>query len=162
MNKNSKQFWKGVKNIKNSGNQEIHEIVGLMSNQKIADRFSNNFRKIFDDKKSQSVIPGDGSDDLLRTYNLGELINIVSVNDVRKACKDLNSGIDFEGLYDSHFKKAPTIVHKITSKLFSSSLLHSVLPNNMLKGIINPTLKDKLNNLTDSNNYRPVIKSSML
>ena len=37
---------------------------------------------------------------------------------------------------------------------------HCSLPTNLLNGIISPIVKDKKGNITDSNNYRPIMQSS--
>ena len=40
--------------------------------------------------------------------------------------------------------------------------IHCCIPLNVLKGDINPTIKDSNGNVTESNNYRPVMQSSVI
>ena len=43
-----------------------------------------------------------------------------------------------------------------------SFLIHNFIPVNMLRGILVPLIKDKFGDASDSNNYRPVMLSSVL
>ena len=47
------------------------------------------------------------------------------------------------------------------TNIFSSFVLHSFIPLVMLKGVITPIVKDKFGNMTSSDNYRPVMSSSI-
>ena len=44
----------------------------------------------------------------------------------------------------------------------NASFSHMYIPNDMLKGTINPTIKDQRGNCSISGNYRPVMQSSCL
>ena len=50
---------------------------------------------------------------------------------------------------------------KLIGNLFSSFIVHGHISLDMLLGVINPTVKDRHGNLGDSNNYRPVMSSSV-
>ena len=45
--------------------------------------------------------------------------------------------------------------------LFFSFIVHNYIPVNMLSGVITSIIKDKLRNLGVSDNYRPVMSSSV-
>ena len=49
----------------------------------------------------------------------------------------------------------------ILALLFTSFVIHSFVPTDMVRGIITPIVKDKFGDLTSSSNYRPVMISSV-
>ena len=53
------------------------------------------------------------------------------------------------------------MLFQFVADLFTSFLLHSFIPLETLKGVITPIIKDKFMNVTMSDNYRPVMTSSV-
>ena len=49
----------------------------------------------------------------------------------------------------------------LIAKLFLACIIHGYLPLDMIKGTINPLVKDCHGDLSNSDNYRPVMISSM-
>ena len=77
-----------------------------------------------------------------------------------KAISDLNTGIGHDNVHSNHLKHSPAKFRYILNLLFNCMIMHGYIPDEMLTGIIIPRVKNKLGNLCDSNNYRPVMISS--
>ena len=82
------------------------------------------------------------------------------VKDVRNAVIQLNVGIGFDGIHLNHFKYASDSVISRLTAFLNSCIIHSYFPQNMLKGVINPILKNRYGKNDNSNNYREVMVSS--
>ena len=82
------------------------------------------------------------------------------VKDVRNAVKQLNVGIVFDRIHSNHFKYATDSVISHLTAFLNSCIIHSYFPQNMLKGVINPILKNRYGKNDDSNNYRELMVSS--
>ena len=77
------------------------------------------------------------------------------------AIKKLKTGIGPDMIHANHLKICSDDCVKMITYLFNACLVHRYTCIDILKGVINPTIKDKLGNINDSNNYRPVMLSSM-
>ena len=89
-----------------------------------------------------------------------QLPSRLCVKDVRKAVKQLNVGIGFDGIHSNHFKYASDSVISHLTAFLNSCIIHSYFPQDMLNGVINPILKNRYGKNDDSNNYREVMVSS--
>ena len=58
-------------------------------------------------------------------------------------------------------KLCPRICYELISMLFFSFIVHNYLPSSMLRGVITPIIKDSLGDIRSSDNYRPVMSSSV-
>jgi len=81
--------------------------------------------------------------------------------DVEAAIKEINYSIGFDGIHSNNLKSCSTLFIKLIANFFSSFILHFYMPVNMLKGTIGPTVKDRYGDLRNSDNYRPVMSSSV-
>ena len=79
---------------------------------------------------------------------------------VSDAIASINDCLGLDGLHSNHFKLLGNEAFMYLSNLFNSFLNHNFITIDMLKGEIRPIIKDKMGNLKDSNNYRPVMISS--
>ncbi len=57
-------------------------------------------------------------------------------------------------LWSNHIKFGPNELFDHISKLLSAMLIHGTTQYDLLTSIINSITKDKLRNISDSNNYR--------
>ena len=64
-------------------------------------------------------------------------------------------------MHTNHLLFSPDSFLDLLSKLFSACIIHGYLPLDMLKGTINPLVKDAHGDLSSSDNYRPVMLSSI-
>ena len=153
---NMNRFWKDVKNINPRTNQS-NTIDGISNTSKIVEFFSDTYKKILDDP--QSRVGGDGSipceeNGIIHYYFLPEFIDC----NIQK----INPGLGFDSIHSNHIKFTNGIFRDLLSKMFSAMLSHTFLPKEMLRGHITPIIKNGKICKTKSENYRPVMNSSMI
>ena len=86
----------------------------------------------------------------------------ISSSTIRNLCKKLNKGIGHDSIHSSFLCKASDRFLDNVACLMNCSFSHCYIPLDILKGDINPNLKDLKGNITDSANYRPVMQSSCI
>ena len=88
---------------------------------------------------------------------------MVDTNDVNKAVKNVKHGKDdgTEGLYSDHIIHGCHRLFTLLSLVYSSMLVHGIVPNSMMLGTMVPIPKCKRKSLSDSNNYRSISFSSI-
>ena len=79
---------------------------------------------------------------------------------VKSVIQRLKIGLGFDGIHSNHFKFCSNIMIFYFTKFFNACIIHNYIPEKMLKGVITPRLKNKLNDVEDSNNYMEVMVSS--
>ena len=77
--------------------------------------------------------------------------------DVKDAIAQLKTGIGFDGVHSNHLKFASEYAVSILTMFLNSCLFHNYFPSNLLEGVINPILKNKLGDKCASSNYREVM-----
>ena len=73
----------------------------------------------------------------------------------------MKPGIGCDNVHTSHLLCSPDSFLDLLAKLFSACIIHGYLPLDMIKGTINPLVKDCHGDLSNSDNYRPVMLSSV-
>ena len=88
----------------------------------------------------------------------------ITVQEVEHAIKSLNtsSSPGHDGVTPLHVSCAHPTLYALLTFLFNCCIKHSVLPDNLLKVVISPIVKDKNGNLCSINNYRPIALSTIL
>jgi hypothetical protein len=160
--KNKEQFWKEINKLKIKNNNATSSIDGISDPNEVVNLFSDKYKSILDDPLCQNK-----TDNLSKKFNENSLnpnkksIKISSES-MNNAIKSLNPGIGLDGIHSNHLKYAPLVLKDFLSRLFTSFLLHNILPLNMIEGQIKPIIKNKLNDKKLSSNYRPIMCSSIL
>ena len=87
---------------------------------------------------------------------------IILASDVTAAIDKLKRGRDFNNIQHQHLLHADYTTIRLIALQFSTYVRNGCIPLNMLKGKITPIIKNKLGDKSSSENYRPVMKSSIL
>jgi hypothetical protein len=154
--KDDKIFWKYVRSTNVTTKQSAIRIDKESNPVKIAEIFSNKFKKIFDDIECQSkYVPK-----ITSREKLCEL-RYFSPLQIESAINSLNPQIDHDNIHSNHLKHSPRSMSSFLSKFFSICYRHSYVPDDLVKGILLPLTKDKHGDRESSNNYRPIISSSV-
>ena len=151
--KDYKGFWKEVDLIKNSNIKDADSIDGIKDKHTICEMFSEKYKRIF--SKNNIAIAADVSQKRENTYFR------ISHTDINNGINKLKPSIGMDGIHANHLKFCPDSYRFLISELFSSFSRHEYVPNSLIKGSISPTVKDKFGNLRSSDNYRPVMSSSV-
>ena len=87
---------------------------------------------------------------------------VFSKNYVREGISLLKASIGMDGIHSNHLKISSELLVELLSRLLSCFVTHGYTPHNMISGTINPTVKDRYGDLSSSDNYRPVMSSSVI
>ena len=93
---------------------------------------------------------------------LGEIYKVFTGSDIRCAIMKLKHSIGPDCIHSNHLKLCTSLFEDLLAVLFSSFISHVYISLDLIKGIINPTLKDRFGDLQSSDNYRPVMSSSVI
>ena len=156
-NKNFKRFWNEVYNIKNNNDGRAASIDGETDHKVICDIFSDKYRKIFAMHKVHFV---NNFQDGNENSNISNFA--FSKTDINEGIGKLKCSIGMDGIHSNHLKFCSDSFSELLTQLFTSFIVHHFVPGNLTKGLINPTVKDKFGDLTCSDNYRPVMQSSVI
>ena len=155
--KNYKGFWRDVAEINKHNMSYPTEIDNKNTNVDICHLFSRNYESIFNKKKGLI-------DNVKLNVTNKKKIDILlrfSIEDVKKSIRSLKVTLGFDKIHSNHLKFDSVILIDLLARLFTGFIVHSFVPVNMLRGIITPIVKDKFGDLSSSNNYRPVMTSSV-
>ena len=97
----------------------------------------------------------------MNEIRIGQMINLFTATDIKDAIQCLKPSIGHDNIHSNHLLIAPEILYKVLAKLFTACVIHGYLPSDMLQGMINPIVKDINGDLSNSDNYRPVMSSSV-
>ena len=84
----------------------------------------------------------------------------ISAHRIREYCKKINPGIGHDGIYSIFLKTASDEYLNKVAYFMNACFNHCFIPHDVLKGDMNPTIKDVKGNVTDFANYRPVMHAS--
>ena len=157
-NKNNTLFWNEVRKINNHNLAYPSRIDNNHTDEGICNMFSKKYKCLFNKNHS-------GLKNIKRT-NVSEkkkveIILRFSKEDILRGITKLKVGIGCDMIHSNHLKFSPPLFVELLTELFNSFILHGYIPNEILKGVITPLVKDKLGNISSSNNYRPVMSSSV-
>ena len=159
-NKDMTQFWKEVR-LKQCRSKKAGIIDGKTNDEDILDIFTNKF--LPDDSSSVN------NDEKLLLERIKSIWSSkkkfypkISLVTLRNLIKKLSNGAGQDGIHSVFLKQASDDFLENVAHFINSCYCHFIFPSNLLKGDINPTIKDLKGNSTDSSNYRPVMQSSCL
>ena len=122
--------------------------------------FSDKYKDIL----VKSNIPYDLDDSCKKPLNKnhsGYAFSRFSKGDIEEGIKQLKPSIGMDGIHSNHLKNSTELYVELVSELFASFALHCFVPSNLIRGTIAPTIKDRYGMLNSSDNYRPVMSSSV-
>ena len=158
--KDYKEFWKDVHKTKVNEKVIPTVIDGENKESAIAKKFAKKYKNILD-KENSNVSSANVVNLKLEENKNDHFVNLFTANDIRESIKCLKPSIGHDNIHSNHLILAPDVLIEILAKFFLACLIHSYLPFDMIYGIINPVIKDFYGDLTNSDNYRPVMLSSV-
>ena len=158
--KNFKELWNEVDKVRKIQIPPASIIDGETDQLNIAELFSSKYKVIFDKchngKSNAEDIEIDVSN--VKFPDAGRMF---SKEDIHKGIAKLRPSIGPDNVHANHLKLSTDLFEHLIALFFSSSILHGYISLDILKGTIGPTIKDRYGNLQCSDNYRPVISSSV-
>ena len=164
MNKDKKNFWKDIKNLKNNKTKKATSIDNENDPRKITEIFSEKYRHILDDPNSYTNSEGCNKvmQEIEQCCQTATNMIRFSPKQVASAINKINVSRGFDRIDSSHFKianKHSGSISDFLSRMFTAFICHGHIPQNMARGEIKPVVKNKFGNINSSDNYRPVMNS---
>ena len=157
--KNMREFWDEVKKQKGIGKRS-NIIEGQSDNTNIVHVFAEKF---FKEQSTHNNDEYQFLNNFKRKWKDCRMMYVrMSAHTLRKLIKNLKSGMGHDGIHSIFLKGADDLFLNILASFYNSCFIHCYIPCDLLKGIINPTVKDLKGNMTEASNYRPVMQSSCL
>ena len=157
--KNMKEFWSDVKKQKGIV-KRTNIIEGENKNVNIVNIFAEKFlheQRLHNDKERQFL------NEFKAKWNVGRKMHVrISVASLKKLILALNSGMGHDGIHSIFLKNADDMFLNFLACFYNACFIHCFIPRDLLKGLMNPTIKDAKGNITLASNYRPVMQSSCL
>ena len=139
-------------------NDPIDEIDCLKSPQSIAVKFARKFSVV-----TGYVLCDRGVNFRARDQFAQAAVDLVfSIVDIQVAVGKLNTRLGFDGIHSNHLKFTSADILRILAQFFNCCFINNHIPNQILKGVITPTVKDKNEDVHSSYNYREIMNSSCL
>lgn len=153
------EFWRGIQKENCKQFTSPLNVGGETGTENIAnlwkDHFSGTLNSVHNESDKEHVLNELSRDDVsLR----------ISALDVAKSISNMKNGKScaVDGISAEHLKLADASVTVHLSLCFSFMLSHNYVPSTLSDVIIIPIPKDKLGDLSDVNNYRPIAIASIL
>ena len=144
-----------MNSIKSNNDAKPPNIDGKIDNVDICNIFSEKFKKIF------AIECNANSNIIFSDIDNSESFSF-SKSDIVKGIAMLKTSIGMDSIHSNHLKLSTDMLTELLAQLFKSFVLHHFTPKSLIMGLINPTVKDKFGDLTDSGNYRAVMLSSVI
>jgi hypothetical protein len=167
MLKDGRDFVSEIKKVKGSPSGLSTSVNGRHDTKEISEAFADEYKALY----NSCTYPEHFFDDLMNDISKDIKMSQSSINDchvrrcdiihaVRKIKSDKADGV-FD-LVSDNLKYAPDELNDHLSRLYSSCLLHGFIPITLLLSTIIPIPKDRLGDLTTSNNYRGIALCALL
>ncbi len=159
LNKQSKEFWKIVKETKTDRvNTAVNSIGSVTGVKNVCNMWKDYFKQLLNSSvnecyKSSVLQEIDADRDNFDLFQDG-----VKHEDVVSAIDKLKCGkaAGKDHIQAEHFKHSHANLHNLLCLLFNSAIMHSHLPQEFMDSVISPIVKDKKDDLTKQDNYRPI------
>jgi exonuclease III len=163
---NQRNMWKEVRKIKGKNSYLPSCVDDCMTDEGICNLFAGKYSNIYNsvpyDASEMSDLKSDIATLLKNNSNCTDYV--INTNDVIAAVKNVKLGKDdgTEGLYSDHIINGCHRLYTMLGLLYTSMLVHGLVPSSMMLGTMVPIPKNKRKSLADSNNYRSIALSSIL
>lgn len=156
--KDSKEFWKSVKNINKSDVPPLPATInGISGKNNIVNFWKEHYSNLLNLNSKRTCITS------TENCNNEPLVQFTS-DEILLIIKNLKNGKSpgFDGLYSENFKHADTIIADLLALLYNSCIIHGYIPDKLMDTIINPVIKDKKGDVNNKDNYRPIAVTSVM
>ena len=153
---NKSHFWKEIGKINGFAGSRTIEIDSEASIHKHVAIFDQKYKNILDDPMCQNL-----SNNIAPSPVASTRVPLFNLDDVWQAIMKVNNGLGWDGIHSNHIKFSGPVFLNLLCKFLNGLISHSHVPINLIYGEIRPVIKNKVLGKSDSNNYRPVLNSSM-
>lgn len=151
-NKNFGKFWKETNKLNPKSSLPV-SVDGVSEPRHIANLFKESFMV-------NSPLGPSGHGAPQSMLNADAIVEPVQVrpDDIASILKMMSRGKSpgHDGLSIEHFQYAGVHITRLLSLLFNSCIKHSYLPEDLMKTIVVPIIKNRTGDASDKSNYRPI------
>ena len=158
--KNFKQFWNEVHKTNHNNTLQPSKIDNISGEYNIANIFADKYKKVMD-KNNLGKSSAFAFNVKLDKIRAGNIIGIFSRFDIELALKQMKPNIGPDGVHTNHLLMGPQSFVTLIAQLYSSCIMHGYSSLSILEGLINPLIKDIHGDISSSENYRPIMSSSV-
>ena len=158
--KNFKQFWSEVHKTNRNNTLLPSRIDNLSGESNIANAFADKYKKILD-KSNRGKSSAQDFEVKLDNVRAGVILGIFSRFDIESALKQMKPNIGPDSIHTNHLLLGPQSFVYLIAQLYSSCIMHGYSALSILEGQINPLMKDVHGDIASSENYRPIMSSSV-
>ena len=161
---NKIDIFKEIKNIRGNTNNKTNVIDGNTDSESISNHFKDIYRDLYSsvpsDEKVQTLLneikDNIGDSDL----DIVDKVNPILIKEAIEKMKRGKSDVTYDFGSDG-FLNASDVLASPISFLFKAFLVHGYIPTFLLICSLVPLVKDKLGDLSNSDNYRAIAISSL-
>ena len=160
LQKDRAKFWR---ELKPKNHERKFSVIDHVSGEdNISEVFKSKYKIVYNDNNSNSL-PADYESKMNQYYNQNNrFYEPLREHDIINAIHRLNPGISFDRIHSSHLKFCDERVLQFLTCFFNAMVTHSYIPSLLLRGQIKPIIKNKFGSLVNSDNYRPIMTSSVI
>lgn len=158
--KDYKGLWNEVDKIRKAHVPLVNRIDGECDPKSMVDIFSGRYKVIFD-KFNIGRSDAEDVEINLDDIDSDDVSRVFTKDDIHKGINELCHSIGPDGIHSNHLKLATDLFKHLIALLFNAYVLHGYMSLDVLRGTIGPTVKDRYGDLHSSDNYRPVMSSSV-
>lgn len=161
-------FWKSVNNVCNKKGSATETVNGVCGPVNIANMWKDHYINLFNSSAIKNSVD---KDNIFVSNYISKMSDDIS-NDNEHCCvkpeEVLNSihslkcgkAAGHDDICPEHIKFASNLISVLLSICFTSCITHGYLPQDMIKTILVPIIKNKSGDVNDKGNYRPIAIST--
>ncbi|XP_033118513.1 uncharacterized protein LOC117118118 [Anneissia japonica] len=161
-NKKYDKFWKSVKRTNAHKSYTSEVINGVRGNVNICNIWADHYEHLFNCVTStdQKQHVNDKLNYINDHYKDNHITPQIIQNFISKLSLGKSPGLD--GIDSEHLKYAGGKINVLLSFCFNALLVHGYIVNDFVEVVLIPIVKNKLGDVTSTNNYRPIALASVL
>ena len=161
LEKSPYDFWTQVK-MKNKANTNLPNVVdGQKGLKQVCLMWENHFKTLLNSIKSQKW-KSEIENRIKETRFTNQMK--ITVEEIETAIAELPKGkvTGADNISAEHLQYADPVLYSLLADCFTAMMIHGHIPENLMKSVIVPLVKDKSESLNDKNNYRPIALASQI
>ncbi len=154
LSKDIKQFWSTVQSMRDKKPPISNTIDGVTGQNNIAAFWQKNFKELLNSNDNSHQI-----EHIMNEINSTSLsFSHFSTKDTLQCILKLKCGISsgIDGISSEHFRFADRKIVCLLTMFLNACVVHSFFPADMMKTVLIPLVKDTNENISSSDNYRPI------
>ena len=158
------KFWTHVKGMNNKQAPRAINVDNCSGSSAIVDMWKNHFVALLNNNTALNESTRSAVLTELKDNSKHVDAMVIETQEVQSALNYLKVGkaVGPDKLSSEHYKYASKRLTTLLKLLITAIFSHSYLPSDMMCTSVIPLLKDKIGDITDTNNYRPIALTTVI